>query len=452
MHLVSLIVLGSQSNHVLVAIAVDTTIIANYSSNRQRWCNQCSANSFLLLIVLYSVTAFHKLNGDFFDAEVSCASLFVSGLFSMFFPIPTNQPTDIIANIIQSAPYHGASLEILLPLMLVLSQITSKTLSSILMKVVFIFGTIFHLSVCLPLPPMSVYPFSMVMVPMYLLLLPVESEVLFNKMLKNWQLLLAITAATALFLSISVNFVLDGHPLPLEYPNYGLWPAAILWNVLIWGALLSVSVLSPRLPPPNLKGNITVPSVVLLVLFTVLGLSPYLGIRNYPALAMFSNLRTSSEGFKSNHFFVPEDSSVGRIGNNNKLFITIHRTDLPSFKYGQINLANYFLPHTVKFNEAYGVKNEFWINPPEWTAMDGDVGRPFVEYSIPFIEFKRRIAKALLRDEPFELEISWNNDPTSRHFFNGTDRSLARESPLTQLEAFLFRFRSFDASYSPCRH
>ena len=30
----------------------------------------------------------------------------------------------------------------------------------------------FHLMLCLPLPPMSVYPFSMVMVPMYVFLLP----------------------------------------------------------------------------------------------------------------------------------------------------------------------------------------------------------------------------------------------------------------------------------------
>lgn len=462
-HLISLAIMGSQSNHVLVASAVDVAIIIAYNPIREKWRKRLAASMFYLLVLLYVLPALHKLNSDFLNPHVSCASHFLSGFLSMILPLPAS---DVTATLIHSAPYQAITLEFFLPLLLLFSQIARPSSSSVSIKVFYFLGATFHLFLCLPMPPMSVYPFSMVMVPFYIILLPEEAADIVHHLLVHWKLLLLLIAALTLVLSVALQRILDGEPLPLEYPHYGLWPAAVLWNICTWSALAFISIRLPSIQRVALRdGSMTRGSVILVVLFAVVGLSPYMSIRNYPALAMFSNLRSYGEGWKSNHFFMQEELSIGHVWSNKDSFITIHNTTLPALRYGQVNLANYYLPSILKFNDAYGVKNEFWINPPVWSPTRGDEDRPFEEYSIPYIEFNRRVTQGVAsqrgtrRDEEiFMIEFSLNGDPESKrlitmpHENDSLQLELLSARSLGSIESMLFRFRSFDIHYSPCRH
>eukprot|EP01036_Dinobryon_divergens_P024605 gene24605-33073_t len=387
--------MGSQSNHVLVASTVDIAIILAYNPIREKWRKRLAAY--------------------FLNPRVSCASHFLSG---------------------NSTGVFSATASI---------------------------GATFHLFLCLPMPPMSVYPFSMVMVPFYIILLPEEAADVVHHLLVHWKLLLLLIATLTLVLSVALQRILDGEPMPLEYPHYGLWPAAVLWNICTWSALAFISIRLPSIPRIALHdGSMTQWSTVLVCLFAAVGLSPYMNIRNYPALAMFSNLRSYGEGRQSNHFLLKEELSIGHVWSNKDSFITIHNTTLPALRYGQVNLANYYLPSILKFNDAYGVKNEFWINPPVWLPAGDDENRPFVEYSIPYIEFQRRVTQGMARKrtyvQDFMIEFSVNGDSDSKRSItipDGNDSlklELLSEGPLGIIESMLFRFRSFDIHYSPCRH
>ena len=95
-HITSLALQGSQSNHVVVAIAIAIAVLCNYTSNRQRWIRHCSGTMFLLLLILYMVPWLHKLNRDWFDPSVSCASLFASGFLSLVMSVPDNTDPTIV--------------------------------------------------------------------------------------------------------------------------------------------------------------------------------------------------------------------------------------------------------------------------------------------------------------------------------------------------------------------
>ena len=456
MHLLSLAAMGSQSNHVLVASTVDVAIILAYHPTREKWRKRFAASMFCILVLLYVLPALHKVNSDFFDPQVSCASHFLSGFLAMLLPLPTS---DVIAALINSAPYQAIALESLLPLLLLFSQVARPRSCNAAMKVFFILGSTFHLFLCLPLPPMSVYPFSMVMVPFYIVSLPEDAaSIVHHLFVEHWKTLLLLIAILTVVLSAALQRILDGGSMPLEYPAYGLWPVAVVWNICAWTMLAIVSVRVPSIPRVDVSIT-TRGSAVLVLVFSAVGLSPYMCIRNYPALAMFSNLRSSGEGRRSNHFLLREDLRIGHVWGNKDSFVTIHNTTLPALRFGQVNLANYYLPSILKFNDAYGVKNEFWINPPAWSPAGGDEDRPFVEYSLPYIEFHRRIRMAQGRvgtEAAFTIEFSLDGHPETKQLVTIQDENDSRHflphGPPGVIESSIFRFRSFDIHYSPCRH
>ena len=89
-HLLSLLIQGSYSNHVIVASIICTSVLLTYHSNRSIWLSELSSNIYLLLIILYVIPGIDKLNTDWFNPRYSCSTLFTSGFLSMLLPIPTH--------------------------------------------------------------------------------------------------------------------------------------------------------------------------------------------------------------------------------------------------------------------------------------------------------------------------------------------------------------------------
>eukprot|EP00597_Dinobryon_sp_UTEXLB2267_P001904 CAMPEP_0170071460 /NCGR_PEP_ID=MMETSP0019_2-20121128/9390_1 /TAXON_ID=98059 /ORGANISM="Dinobryon sp., Strain UTEXLB2267" /LENGTH=258 /DNA_ID=CAMNT_0010280037 /DNA_START=715 /DNA_END=1488 /DNA_ORIENTATION=- len=223
---------------------------------------------------------------------------------------------------------------------------------------------------------------------------------------------------------ILLRIALQGGPMPFEYPPYGLWSPAVVWSILVWFLIVYVAVgtASKEYLSPSIVSfsHIRPASIVLVSVFVVIGLSPYMGIRNYPALAMFSNLRTFVEGRQSNHLLLPLTTNSNF---NNHDYVTIHHTDLPALLYYQVDLGRYFTPHVSAFNIAMGVSNEFWITPPSWSPSEVDQSALFKEYSIPFIEFRRSVTTAMRSSTSgvFWVKYSLNGDKDNVMFLNSSD-------------------------------
>ena len=162
-HLLSLLIQGSYSNHVIVASIICTSVLFTYHSNRSTWLSQLSSNTYLLLIILYVIPGIDKLNTDWFNPQYSCSTLFTSGFLSMLLPIPTTTNSYnylFIRFMLDYAPYLAIVVEFGLPLLLILWRYTTyTTVNTILYKILVVIAALFHLMICLPLPPLSAYPF-----------------------------------------------------------------------------------------------------------------------------------------------------------------------------------------------------------------------------------------------------------------------------------------------------
>ena len=482
-HISSLVLQGSQSNHVITATTISLAVLLNYSPDRDIWKKKLSGFSLALLILLYTVPGIHKMNYDWFDHRVSCASLFTSGFFSMWVPIPSNHHTlsyHFIDQFIKTAPHQAVILEVGLPLLLTLCTIAPSHISSLCFKITVFIAAVFHLMICIPLPPLSVYPFSMVMVPLYVLALPDESISYLKNLFSNFWFMGIYIAFISVLVKVMVNFALGGEKMPLEYPPYGLWAPSVVWNLVLWPCVVRAAWIAPSsqllmqssdkqstsIKSTNFTKSmkLSYASIGLLTALTVIGLSPYFGVRNYPALAMFSNLRT--EGPLPNHLLLPSTDIFQR----QNVSVRVIRSNLASLQYLQVNLASFFAEKTKSFNREFGVENEFWITPPSWNTLSGEVAEDttFVPYTVPLFELRRRISKAKRSSStPFFVEYSYADESFVRVYNSthgagtGTDHSLRTpglkvrselDAPLSFWEELIFRYRSYDSSYSPCRH
>jgi hypothetical protein len=200
-HIIALVYQGSQSNHVIMATFIASAVLIDYSKDRDVWGKRLSGTLLLILIILYFISWIHKMNEDWFNPTYSCASLFASGFLSMWISTPSMDiyqegSVDIFTflshlfarGIITTAPYQAAAIEFVLPSLLIywkFGSSNSSKISVIIFRSLMVLAAAFHLIICFPLPPLSVYPFSMVMVPMYVLMLPSESVQVIKKLTSN---------------------------------------------------------------------------------------------------------------------------------------------------------------------------------------------------------------------------------------------------------------------------
>ena len=97
------------------------------------------------------------------------------------------------------------------------------------------------------------------------------------------------------------------------------------------------------------------------IMLLLVGFCPYIGIRTYSALSMFSNLRV--EGCRSNHLFMPQLTST--LDDT----IEVLNTDLRALTHFSIDLSDLYSNHTVAFLEGAGTIPALWICPPTWPGI-----------------------------------------------------------------------------------
>uniref|UniRef100_A0A7S1WRR3 Uncharacterized protein n=1 Tax=Alexandrium catenella TaxID=2925 RepID=A0A7S1WRR3_ALECA len=461
--LVSLTVLwftGSFSNHVFMDMAVCVAVLVTFSRDRARWVGQAAAAIRAFLIALYFVTALHKMNSDWGKPRNSCCTLFVGGILALG-PLRGLQP---LAHLVMDiAPRLATATELGLPALLLWKRFD---------RVTAVFGSVFHLAICQMLSPMSVFPFSLLMAPPYVFLIP-DRAVALSQLLRPWAPCLVVGYAVACMLWTPI--MADDLPpgaAPFEYPPYGVWAAGVAWCSLVYLGLIAAAVWPFKQGYP-VRAHSVLPTLrgrMLAVVVLLFGLTPYFGIRNHPALAMFSNLRT--EGGRGNHLFLGDDFDF--LGWQRD-YVTVLSTDIPALQLAQVDLAPLFTPATKQALNSTGVEQEFWITPP-LSAWPHPPTREFRPYSMPFLELRRRVAP-LRRKGVKSGRVSytrtiararltmpwlWNylgvknlvadqvRPNITYDLAEGRDPELEQELPWWL--APVARFRTFDVDYSPCRH
>ena len=441
---------GSMSNHVVTAGVICLLMLSAFSADVQVWQTRAAKAITVFGALVYLGAGIHKLNSDFFNPKFSCANLFIAGAMSAF-PSWVGDLGAVRA-VVGSAviPIGAALFEILLPL-LILFTMRFDTQSGIVRRGALVVGALFHAFLALPPSPLSVYPFSAVMVPIYVFLVPLDKglESLVSSLLARK----VVVAFLGIVFGVAWQFaprVMFGTADLFEYPNYGLWSCSLVWNLLAWSIVVYVCVgpssdgfrrlsnptSNPSPPSPSSRPS----TILILFLFSLFPLSPYIGLRNYPALAMFANLRT--EGTQPNTWLPMWD-----LFGHQKDWVEIRATNFAPLANFQIDLGELFPDKLKNACTQFGLSSQFQIAPPRWEGP----ALSFVPFSVPFVEVRRKVLGNLAQ---------WNKGvyvDFVRHFPDGRVEAGRLDqasvmTPLSVVERLFVKFRSFSEEYSPCRH
>ena len=516
---------GSQSNHVLLELAIAGAVLVsapwgalmndllggrgkggegggvdrgrNGKRRRDAFSRRVTRAMRAALAVLYAMTGFAKLNDAWHDPSTSCCVQMYVGALTAW-GVPATHATLFHPAALRAMPYAATAFELGFPVALLASTPGSLGARGLAMA-----GGLFHVFIALPPPPMSVYPFSMIMAPMYVAaLVPAEAGAAARGL-----------AASPLRVRAGIGAVLatlTAHAWQLnrassyfEYPPYFAWEVGVLWVALAFGFVAAVAVLgvtsegtsssasseSTTEPGKKARGGAArddakpggewseavrssyAPLLPALFVFLV-SASTYFGVRTYPSFAMFSNLLL--EGGASNHWVVRSplslvaahavDTPAAASATADRarhygpdVAIEVLDTDLPALRHLQVNLAPLLPPRVLGALDATNVTAEFHITPPAWPYPPTET--TFRPFSAPLTEIRRRVSTAEQGD--FFVAYRWvlrgEREERVREYrrVGGTTVAGAEEvlgAPLPRARAVLHRFRTFDLDRSPCRH
>lgn len=238
------------------------------------------------LVALYGWATVHKLNTDFLNPEVSCATRFVDALRAAIWQVPA-------ATLVHaSVPWLTLFVEAVIPIGLVVRR---------LRWIAVLVGGAFHL-LLIPYANSGVYSFSAAMFAAYCAFLPprwtaavsrvgaLSSDTRGSTRARLLVTVACVLAATALAAS--------GHPRWVARVGRAsvFVAAAVVWVAVSRAALRFRRDGGPSALPEG------APAAVVLALVVANGSLPYFGVKTEGAFAMFSNLRTEMNG---NHLFLP---------------------------------------------------------------------------------------------------------------------------------------------------
>ena len=442
---------GSHSNHVLLELAVAFAILASAVASPRRatlslldprpgtrgalrdaFAANLERAVGLVLGVLYLTTGVAKLNDAWHDPSVSCcAHMLVGALSGPAIGLAPNHVARLRASgLLRVAPAGAALFELAFPALLRLSRRHVATLRALVLA-----GAAFHVLIALPPPPMSAYPFSMLMAPMYVVGVARRACDRLVAAIKAWRGEAKIAASAALVAAFAYAADANARSDLFEYPPYFAWEIGATWTALAFawivfavcgddaggGAAKEDDAFSeeearasrgtpvrrrPSVVPSRRSWTSACVLAAPAAFVLTASASQYVGARTYPSFAMFSNLRV--EAGASNHWarrvFLPSGLAGGPRRHHHSTYhsaLEILRTDLGSLRAANVNLAPLY-PAEVKAGlDAAGAEAAFYVSPPAWSR---EWTEPFRAFAIPTLEARRRVSEAVARNETFFVE------------------------------------------------
>lgn len=475
--LLALTVNGSQSNHVLLELALCAATLlaapggcfsrseARRDASRRAFSSALTDSTRALLAVLYLSTGFAKLNDDWHDPKQSCCVQMFVGALAGCGLSPATAAALAPAQSRELMPVGATAFELAFGIALVRDIFNNGWAArerrleardgytdyfdtdSVTTRTFAILGGAFHALIALPPPPMSVYPFSMLMAPPYVAGLVPHSVTSAARAFARCQD--EIKIASAIFLSAALahqyQTALERDKSLFEYPAYFAWRVGVAWTVAAFFAIAAAarrgvvadfggenedlreldeapnasanehesepSTNRNRREPPTFVNRLIRRALPALFVATV-SAAPYLGARTYPAFAMFSNLRVEGGG-ETNHWVVRSIGTrfpIAMTGDDAydayaraygpDVAVRVEATDLLSLLDAQINLAPLFPDSVKRALRLTDVTPEFLIAPPLWgprydnpeAPNYGSRARPV---TLPLAEARRRVTAAL---------------------------------------------------------
>ena len=478
--LLALTVNGSQSNHVLLELALCAATLlaapggcfsrseARRDASRRAFSSALTDSTRALLAVLYLSTGFAKLNDDWHDPKQSCCVQMFVGALAGCGLAPATAAAFAPAPARQLMPVGATAFELAFGIALVRDLLTNNGLGfrerrltrrdehttdlydtdSVTTRTFAILGGAFHALIALPPPPMSVYPFSMLMAPPYVAGLVPHSVTSAARAFARCQD--EVKIASAIFLSAALahqyQTALERDASLFEYPAYFAWRVGVAWTVAAFFAIAAAarrgvvadfggenedgeldassspasanehesepSTNRNRAREPTFVMNHLIRRALPALFVATVSAAPYLGARTYPAFAMFSNLRVEGGG-ETNHWVVRSIGTrfpIAMTGDDAydayaraygpDVAVRVEATDLPSLRDAQINLAPLFPDSVKRALRLTDVTPEFLIAPPLWGPRYDNPEAPNLgsrarPVTLPLAEARRRVTAAL---------------------------------------------------------
>lgn len=289
-----------------VSLALAAVLAARLLRERGRpaplpedWALPAAGPIRLMVIFLYMMAAFHKLNSGYFDPDLSCAADFYSRVAAA--PLIPSLPEPLPEGAVRGLAMGVLAAEAAIPLLLAGRRTWAAGLA---------LGILFHLAVGL-----LFRHFSTVMFALYFLFLPDgvarrladgAEEALRRRTGERLGILGLLRLQAAAFTAWS--FVVW-----VRTDRYGAGPAEYFLLLRAWdtAALAAAAGFFGWLARTGLWreprrggfGTDLKPLTALSVLFLLNGLSPYAGLKTNATLSMYSNLDVT--GGRSNHWLMP---------------------------------------------------------------------------------------------------------------------------------------------------
>eukprot|EP00468_Gymnochlora_sp_CCMP2014_P003174 CAMPEP_0167760100 /NCGR_PEP_ID=MMETSP0110_2-20121227/11397_1 /TAXON_ID=629695 /ORGANISM="Gymnochlora sp., Strain CCMP2014" /LENGTH=372 /DNA_ID=CAMNT_0007646571 /DNA_START=338 /DNA_END=1456 /DNA_ORIENTATION=- len=372
------------------------------------------------------------MNYGFFHPQDSCSTQIIAITFIQYLPDSISTFLINSANVKTIAPIMGLIGEIQMGLGLL-------STNPAILRPTIVTAQIFHLMLSLPLPPSTFYPFSAICM---LAFIAIQPEAFASALRARWKGTIVIGS-----ILLPIFYWKGIEQAEKEYPPYALYCVGTTWVVCLayLNTVATISFYSAADFRDKKGSRFLSPSNIMMAMIFAIGALPYLGIRTYPAFAMFSNLRIEE---KSNHWFLPSWDTWLPVSDLDS--VTIINSNLPSLEKFQVDLSPYYPASTLKALAAYNITAALWICPPSWNR---DLPHKFQAYTIPFIELRRAISKAIEINATFFVEYLKDDQPeTFNHSKERTEGDMALVKPLPSWQNWFFRFRSFSVDGSPCRH
>ncbi|MES2874036.1 MAG: hypothetical protein V4708_09960 [Bacteroidota bacterium] len=295
------------NNHWLFTAFVNLTIIQaliyqlikqkSFYIDRSRWFELFAPILRFEVLILYFFAVFHKLNSDFLDPQVSCASVLLEAQNKFNWPIRSE--------LFALAGYFTLVIETIIPLLLCFKK-TRK--SGILI------GVLFH-SVLAYSSYNGYFDFSSMMFALYFLFADRPLSFFIAQkysQLKSVQLFESFSftklAVTFFTIVVSLGFLHFLVRLFPEFPDFNLYIFWLTYNLVFLYLFVKYYMMKPESESTRYFSTPAIAFLIMPIMVFINGMSPYLGLKTESSYSMFSNLRT--EGGVSNHYLIPANYQI----------------------------------------------------------------------------------------------------------------------------------------------
>jgi hypothetical protein len=262
-----------------------------------------------LLLALYGFAFLHKLNWDFLTPVTSCAGFMLDGIFGRFELTAPGGPVKSAVVWVSLMAEGGIPLLLLFPRTRRLAMLAAWG---------FHFALAFH-------PRPGIYGFSSMLLAMLSLFLPagffpvllqhpLAQRIVTAVVSRRTSVMRLLAALAGVAVVVSVPVMLSG--VTVENTPAAQWvrrAGMLLWMpyaMVLLAALLTNWRAARAAGAPAVPRLRPSPALVVLLLFLLNGMAPYLGFQTVRTMSMFSNIRT--EGHRSNHLFIPSSLQIAR--------------------------------------------------------------------------------------------------------------------------------------------